>query len=321
MTLRMRTLVLAAVGAALTLAGAGGLPTAMMLAPSAMADDPPSPPNPPQDSGGPATNNDPTPQDQDPEPEDKKKNKGDEQGGGAPDPGTGDNEKQVDTNPGCPGPEGTPNPNGDAPDGAGTSSNQCPNGDDPNDPNNPNNPYRPPPPPPQEFGALGRSIGVGAGGGFGAAPTHFRGVVGVNLSFTGNDAFIANLSPKLTYRSRVEFDGRFGKNWDLSLAQKVIWQQDGTFLWSTGEARSLTFTPTGSHWVSAPAYRLRLDSMGPGNTPRWVIKDKFGTKHEFNDAGLLIAIRDRWNKAVSIAYDSSGKIVVCSQIVAGTDVT
>ncbi|MFA5186503.1 MAG: RHS repeat-associated core domain-containing protein [Patescibacteria group bacterium] len=133
-----------------------------------------------------------------------------------------------------------------------------------------------------------------------------------------------------TYRSRIEYDGPMGYNWDHSYNKRLVrvdkeyceehpldaccsgveWDAKpegyiACFVRFDGNARydPYKYNDEGAHFEAPLGYFDRLTKNADGTT---VIRDAKGTRHLYGADGLCTAIEDRFGNRIELIYEGTG---------------
>ncbi len=112
-----------------------------------------------------------------------------------------------------------------------------------------------------------------------------------------------------TYRSRFNFDGPIGHNWDHNYNERLILTElNGDILRQTGGGRSDRYRNIGNGRYRAPAGYYDEINSNPDGT--YTLRDRYGYKRHFGGAGRLIGHEDRNGNSLSFGYDEDGQLTL-----------
>lgn len=104
-----------------------------------------------------------------------------------------------------------------------------------------------------------------------------------------------------TYRSRIQFDGPLGANWDHNYNKRLVVQDGGDIARFDGDARFdvYKFNKDDSTYTT-PSGRFDVLSKLPDGT--YQIRDRHGVFNRYNSAGLITSITDSNNNSLNFEY-------------------
>jgi RHS repeat-associated protein len=107
------------------------------------------------------------------------------------------------------------------------------------------------------------------------------------------------------YNSLDERVGVLGSNWRHNYDRRVVIATDGSNASVIrGDAKTYTYTPSGTAWQSDPDVTETLTETATG----WTYTTSSGTVEEYDNNGLLVALTDSQGKTQSLSYDAAGKL-------------
>ncbi len=102
----------------------------------------------------------------------------------------------------------------------------------------------------------------------------------------------------LTYRSRKDYDYRYGNGWFLNQDVRLFQQQNGNQKFSNGQGRLDTYQQSGPNYVSPLHYDTTLSQVSGG----YATVDRFGHATTFGTSGLRTQQADRHQNTISYTY-------------------
>lgn len=127
------------------------------------------------------------------------------------------------------------------------------------------------------------------------------------LSIKGLGPFI-NFA--LTYNSRDDRKGPFGRGWMNSYDRRLIETTDGPDLYAVytkenGKRERFKRKPDGTYF--SPAHLV--DVLTKNSDGTFALREHSGTTHRFDSSGRLISVIDRNGNALSLTYDAVGFLI------------
>jgi len=115
------------------------------------------------------------------------------------------------------------------------------------------------------------------------------------------------------YDSSNDQDKGMGDGWSFSYSDRLDFDStDGSVTWLDGSGNRFLFTPDGGGGFVTPEsiYGTLTDE---GSAFVW--EDKTGMRHEFDAAGKLTKIQDRYGNGYAIAHDASDQIMTVADLI------
>lgn len=109
------------------------------------------------------------------------------------------------------------------------------------------------------------------------------------------------------YKSRRDFNGRWGYGWFINYDMKIRQLENGNLLLIDESGKKNEYTKNGTTYEPPKGYEDTLVENGDGTYTRTL---KNGTRYEFNANGSLVAIRDRNDNGLTFIYDDEGKLPI-----------
>ncbi len=114
------------------------------------------------------------------------------------------------------------------------------------------------------------------------------------------------------YDSANDVDRGLGPGWSFTYSDRLDFETDGSVTWFDDAANRFNFAPDGSGGFTTPVGVYgTLTAIGAG----FLWRDKTGNEREFDAAGNLVRVADRYANGYAIAYDGSGQIHTVSDLV------
>ncbi len=104
-----------------------------------------------------------------------------------------------------------------------------------------------------------------------------------------------------TYYSGMSFNGPFGYGWMLNYYMRLNPLENGNVVIVSGDGRKTQYTLSGTVYLPPPG-RFEILSKNPDNT--WALAASDGGRHEFDAEGKLVAVKDRNDNTITLAYDT-----------------
>ena len=103
-----------------------------------------------------------------------------------------------------------------------------------------------------------------------------------------------------TYRSRIQYDGPLGANWDHNYNKRLVVQENGDIARFDGDARFDIYKKNEDGTYTSPAGRFDVLSKLPDGT--YQIRDRHGVFNRYSSAGFITSITDSNNNAITFEY-------------------
>ena len=102
----------------------------------------------------------------------------------------------------------------------------------------------------------------------------------------------------LTYRSRRDFDGRYGNSWFLNQDVRMKTETNGDMTYQSPYGRLDTYVKSGTNFISPIHYDTTLAPSGSNHT----VTDRFGRVSTFNASGQRTSLADRYGNSHTYTY-------------------
>lgn len=137
-----------------------------------------------------------------------------------------------------------------------------------------------------------------------------------NMYLQQTDYQLPSVGPGLnitrTYNSNLQKQGLFGRGWS-SVYDTSITVYDTTFVrLNLPDGRAVYFTRPNSTSAFAPVEKDFHSEVTQNSDGSFTLSFNDGGRQQFNAAGKLLSITDRYNNQTTLTYDNSGRLVSAS---------
>lgn len=133
-----------------------------------------------------------------------------------------------------------------------------------------------------------------------------------NMYLQQTDYHLPGAGPELnitrTYNSKLQSTGLFGRGWSTVFDASIKVYASTFVRLNMPDGRAVYFTRPNSSSAFAPVekdFHGQLNQNGDGS---FTLSFKDGGTHQFNGAGKLVSLADRYNNQTTLNYDAGGKL-------------